>query len=149
MNENKTNINWVMDIYDKSFNFWDKFWRVICIGILIMFIVGGVVSCTPMGRAIRNNWMYDVQKIDDSTNYETLKKVEDSCRAMISSYESDKLVYEQYKDSENEEKQSWAEQAKMRANKTATTYNNYILKNSYVWKENVPADIYMTLEIIK
>lgn len=138
-----------MDMYDKSFNFWDKFWRVICIGILVMFIIGGVVSCTPMGRAIRNNWMYDVQKIDDATNYETLKKVEDSCRAMISSYESDKLTYEQYKDSENEEKQSWAEQAKMRANKTATTYNNYILKNSYVWKENVPADIYMTLEIIK
>ena len=138
-----------MDMYDKSFNFWDKFWRVICIGILVMFIIGGAVSCTPMGRAIRNNWMYDVQKIDDATNYETLKKVEDSCRAMISSYESDKLTYEQYKDSENEEKQSWAEQAKMRANKTATTYNNYILKNSYVWKENVPADIYMTLEIIK
>ena len=138
-----------MDMYDKSFNFWDKFWRVIAIGLLIMFIVGGVVSCTPMGRAIRNNWMYDVQKVDDSTNYETLKKVEDSCRAMIVSYESDKLTYEQYKDSDNEEKQSWAEQAKMRANKTAATYNNYILKNSYVWKDNVPSDIYMTLEIIK
>lgn len=138
-----------MDMYDKSFNFWDKFWRVIAISILIMFIVGGIVSCTPMGRAIRNNWMYDVQKVDDATNYETLKKVEDSCRAMIVSYESDKLTYEQYKDSDNEEKQSWAEQAKMRANKTAATYNNYILKNSYVWKDNVPADIYMTLEIIK
>ncbi len=138
-----------MDMYDKSFNFWDKFWRVIAISIIIMFIVGGIVSCTPMGRAIRNNWMYDVQKVDDATNYETLKKVEDSCRAMIVSYESDRLTYEQYKDSDNEEKQSWAEQAKMRANKTAATYNNYILKNSYVWKDNVPTDIYMTLETIK
>ena len=138
-----------MDMYDKSFNFWDKFWRVIAISILVMFIVGSIVSCTPMGRAIRNNWMYDVQKVDDATNYETLKKVEDSCRAMIVSYESDRLTYEQYKDSDNEEKQSWAEQAKMRANKTAATYNNYILKNSYVWKDNVPADIYMTLETIK
>lgn len=47
---------------------------------------------------------------------------------MISSYNSDKLIYEQYKDSDDEEKQNWAEQAKMRANKTANTYNNYILK---------------------
>ena len=81
------------------------------------------------------------QKIDDTTNYETIKKVEDTCRAMIASYESDKLTYEQYKISTNEEKQSWAEQAKMRANKTASSYNNYILKNSFVWNGNIPSDI--------
>ena len=62
---------------------------------------------------------------------------------------SAEVVCEQYKDSDNEEKQSWAEQAKMRANKTASTYNTYILKNSYVWKNNIPADIYMTLEYIE
>ena len=50
-------------------------------------------------------------------------------------------IYEQYKDSDNEEKQGWAEQAKMRANKTASTYNNYILENNYVWSGNVPSDI--------
>ena len=60
---------------------------------------------------------------------------------MIASYKSDKLTYEQYKDSDNEEKQSWAEQAKMRANKTAASYNEYILKNSYIWGGNVPSDI--------
>lgn len=81
------------------------------------------------------------RKIDDATNYETKKKVEDTCRAMISSYESDKLTYMQYKDSDNEEKQSWAEQAKMRANKTASSYNNYVLENSFVWSGNVPGDI--------
>ena len=81
------------------------------------------------------------QKIDDATNYDTIKKVEDTCRSMISSYESDKLTYEQYVCSDNEEKQSWAEQAKMRANKTASTYNNYILENSFVWSGNVPVDI--------
>ena len=42
---------------------------------------------------------YVDQKIDDATNYETRKTVEDSCRAMIASYEADKLTYEQYKDS--------------------------------------------------
>lgn len=106
-------------------------------------------AATPVGRAQWNTWWHGVQVADDNTSYETLKKVEDTCRAMISSYHSDKLTYEQYKDSEDEEKQSWAEQAKMRANKTAVEYNNYILKNSYVWKNNVPADIYMNLAIIE
>ena len=50
--------------------------------------------------------------------------------------------------SDNEEKQSWAEQAKMRANKTANTYNEYILKNSYVWEGNIPEDIDRSLQII-
>lgn len=119
--------------------------------ILITVIVVALLyfAVTPGGRATWNNWWHGVQKADDITNYVTLKKVEDSCRAMISSYESDKLTYLQYKDSDNEEKQSWAEQAKMRANKTAIEYNNYILKNCYVWKDNVPADIYMRLDILE
>lgn len=92
---------------------------------------------------------YVDQKIDDATNYETRKTVEDSCRAMIASYEADKLTYEQYKDSENDEQRSWADQAKMRANRTAANYNNYILKNSYVWSGNIPEDILAELPIIE
>lgn len=123
--------------------------KILGIVLVTLFVVAiFYFSATPAGVATWNNWWHGVKKADDRTNYETLKKVEDTCRAMIASYESDKLTYEQYKDSDNEEKQSWAEQAKMRANKTAVEYNNYILKNSYVWKDNVPADIYMKLEII-
>ena len=122
----------------------------ICIIVLIAIIAMSIFfGATPTGKAMWNNWFHTVQKVDDATNYETLKKVEDTCRSMISSYNTDKLTYEQYKDSDNEEKQSWAEQAKMRANKTASTYNNYILKNSYVWKDNVPSDICMSLDIIE
>lgn len=71
-----------------------------------------------------NTWFtnkvdYVNQKIDDATNYETRKEVEDSCRAMVSSYEADKLTWEQYKDSDSSEQRSWADQAKMRANRTA------------------------------
>lgn len=106
-------------------------------------------SATPSGRRTWNNWWHNVQTADDDTNYETRKKVEDTCRSMIASYNSDKLTYEQYKDSDNSEKQSWAEQAKMRANKTASTYNNYILKNNYVWKNDVPSDIYSTLAYLE
>ena len=138
-----------MDMYDKTWNFWDKYWRVIFVGLLILAIVGGVVSCTPVGRAIRNNLMYNVQKIDDATRYETRKEVEDTCRAIITSYETDKLMWEQYKDSESSEQRGWADSAKLRANKAAITYNEYILKNSFVFDGNVPADIRAELEIIE
>lgn len=108
--------------------------------LLIVLIVGGTVGGW-FDTWFTNKVEYIDRKIDDATNYDTRKKVEDTCRAMQASYESDRLTYEQYNDSDNEEKQSWAEQAKMRANKTAATYNNYILENSFVWSGNVPADI--------
>lgn len=124
--------------------------RVICILIAALLIAAVLYfAATPGGRATWNNWWRGVQKVDDDTSYETRKNVEDTCRAMIASYESDKLTYMQYKDSDNDEKQSWAEQAKIRANKTAVEYNNYILKNSYVWRNNIPNDIYMNLKIIE
>lgn len=106
-------------------------------------------TCVPAGRAMWNNWWHDVEKVDDKTSYENRKKVEDTCRAMMASYEADRLVYEQYKNSDNEEKQGWAEQAKMRANKTASSYNNYVRKNSYVWDGNVPSDIDYSLPYIE
>ena len=127
----------------------EKVLKVFGIITLVFFIGLTVFYITPSGRGIINTYFFDVQKVDDVTRYETKKKVEDTCRAMIASYESDKLTYEQYKDSDNEEKQSWAEQAKMRANKTASTYNNYILENDYVWSGNVPDDIINELEYIK
>ena len=118
---------------------------ILCLVISLSLFFGA----TPIGKAMWNGWFHAVQKADDNTNYKTLKKVEDTCRSMIASYNSDKLTYEQYKDSDNEEKQLWAEQAKMRANKTASTYNNYILKNEYVWEGNIPHDIDYQLSYIK
>lgn len=116
--------------------------------LLIGLVIIGVFnrwSMTWFGNTVE----FVDRKIDDATNYETIKKVEDTCRAMIASYESDKLTYEQYQASTNEEKQSWAEQAKMRANQTASSYNNYILKNSFVWNGNVPSDIRMKLPYLE
>ena len=110
--------------------------------IFLGFII--FVSCTPAGIRLVNGYEHSLRSADDDTNYETRKKVEDTCRSMIASYNN-----EQYKDSDSSEKQGWAEQAKMRANKTASTYNNYILKNNYVWKNDVPNDIYGTLPYLE
>ena len=121
------------------------------------FLIGGLLAFTlifffvanPLGVMSWNSWFGLVQRADDATNYETLKQVEDTCRSMIASYEADRLTYEQYKNSEDDEQQSWAEQAKMRANRTASTYNNYILENSYVWSGNVPNDIDSELDYLE
>lgn len=119
------------------------------IAIIIGVLVVMMFVFSPQIKSVFNKKDFEVQKINEKTNYEELKKVEDTCRAMVSSYKTDKLTYEQYKDSDNKEKQGWGEQAKMRANKTANTYNEYILKNSFLWKDNVPNDIVMTLDIVE
>lgn len=126
-----------------------KFGVVLTIVVAVALLALSLYCLEPEGVRFFNNWEFSLRKADDATDYETLKEVEDTCRAMIASYESDRLTYEQYKDSDDEEKQSWAEQAKMRANKTASSYNNYVMKNSFIWKNNIPIDIYAELEYIE
>lgn len=128
-----------------------KTFKIVLLTIVCLVILGGCsfFTFTPMGRAIINNYNYTMQEVDDATLYEKRKEVEDTCRASIASYNADKTTYEQYKDSESTLERSWASSAKMRANKTANIYNEYILKNSYVFEGNIPNDIYMELEIIE
>ena len=118
--------------------------------ILITLVLMAAFFCiTPVGVALRNSYGFAVQKVDDATRYETRKKVEDTCRAMIANYEADRISYEQYKQSDDAEKQGWAEQAKMRANRTAASYNEYYLKNSFVWSGAVPSDIRVSLPYLE
>lgn len=125
------------------------------IGIAILVVLGiTVVGAFSIGLGwfdtfLTNKVDYVNKKIDDQTNYETRKKVEDTARASIASYKTDKSTWEMYKDSEDNEKRSWAEQAKMRANKTANIFNEYMLKNSYVFEGNIPSDINCQLEILR
>lgn len=113
------------------------------LAVIILALI--FIGATPMGRAMINNYGFTMQKVDDATNYDTIRQVEDTARGMIASYNSDKLRYEQYKVSTDKTQIEWGEQAKMRANTTASTYNNYILKNKFVWKDNVPTDIFYEL----
>ena len=122
---------------------------VVAVFVLVVAICVAAIPSEWFGNWFENKVEYIDQKIDDATNYETIKKVEDTCRAMIASYDFDKMTYKQYKDSPHEERQFWAEQAKMRANNTASTYNNYMLKNSFVWKGNIPIDIKEKLDYIE
>lgn len=121
------------------------------LGLLGLGIFGFIIYITfiPSGRALINTYDNLMKQVDDRTKYETRKKVEDVARASITSYKTDLATYNMYKDSKDSEKQGWAEQAKMRANKTANIYNEYILKNSYVFEGNIPKDINYQLEIIK
>ena len=123
---------------------------LITVGIMILIIILSVIGVFGgwFNTWFTNKVDYVDRKIEDRTSYDTRKKVEDTCRSMIASYKTDKATYEMYKTSDNEEKQSWAEQAKMRANKTANTYNEYILKNSFVFEGNIPQDIETKLMII-
>ena len=126
----------------------------IVIVILTLALLAGIIftfvyfTGTPSGRVAINTWHYNLRKADDATLYNTRKNVENTCRAMIASYTSDKLKYEQYAKSDDKEQINWGEQAKIRANQTAATYNNYILKNSYVFEGNIPEDIRSVLEYL-
>ena len=120
---------------------------VVIIGCIIIGLF--VAMLFPPSRAAINEWEHDLEKVDDATTYKTRKQVEDTCRATIVSYESDKMTWEQYKDSESSEQRGWADSAKIRANKAALTYNEYFLKNSYVFDGNVPADIRTELPLIE
>lgn len=115
----------------------------VCLAVLAVLLVLAMIFfiATPIGRTIWNNWWHDVNKAGDNTSYHNRKMVEDTCRSMIASYNTDVATYNLYKNSDNPEKQSWSEQAYIRAVKTANTYNEYVMKNSYVWAGNVPIDI--------
>lgn len=117
------------------------------LGIAIL-VVALAVAITPWGRSWWNSKMFEVQKADDATSYETKKEVEDTCRTYIVSYNQDINIYNGYKDSEDSAARAYAQQALIRANNTAIKYNEYILKNNYVFDGNIPEDIDEELPIL-
>ena len=121
--------------------------RVLILAVLVMLLIG-LILLLPSTRRLIIGYDYQIKKIEEES-YKNRKAIEDTARSMIAQYESDKLVYEQYKDSDKDNYKELAENAKTRVNNTAIKYNEYILKNEYVWKDNVPKDIYKELANIK
>lgn len=122
-----------------------KAWQVICIVLAIIFVASVIFfAATPTGRTVWNNYVHGLNKADE-VSYETRKHVEDTARAYIANYNTDVNIYLTYCDSEDENKREYAEAARMRAIATANSYNEYLRKNSYVWKDNIPNDLPYTL----
>ena len=116
--------------------------RWLLVGVVVILLIA---ASTFIIREVYS-WKYDNQIAFNETDYQTRKKVEDECRAMIASYKSDRDTYEKYKGSTDTLKANMADQSWIRANRTANTYNDYILKNNHVWKNNIPADILERLD---
>lgn len=116
------------------------------IGILAAALTPAFVHMTKTGRGLWNRQMYGVQKVDDATRYETRRNVEDTCRAMVASYRADVAQAQMYRESGDKE---WCQQAALRANRTATSYNEFVMKNSFVWEGNIPPDIKAELPLTK
>lgn len=120
--------------------------KYLLVGVLVALL--GIVF-VPSIRADFNLYRNEMKRTDDRTTYEARKRVEDEARSLVASYNNDKLRYEQYKTSTDKTHLEWAEQAKMRANQAATTFNEFVLKNSYVFEGNIPADINFQLPILE
>ena len=132
----------------KLYKFVRRFIIAVALILVGLMIASSLTGCASMVGAV-NEWEHGIQKADDATNYKTRKQVEDTCRATIVSYETDRLTWLQYKDSESAEQRGWADAAKIRANKAALTYNEYFLKNSYVFEGNIPEDIREELPLLE
>lgn len=119
----------------------------IIISVLSTLLIVAIIffGFTPIGKQIFLGYDSAMQEAGE-VSYQTRKDVEDTCRSMIASYKADVDIYNLYKDSDNPNQKNYADSALIRAVKTANEYNEYILKNSFVWKDNVPNDIYMSLE---
>lgn len=70
-----------------------EFWNKFVLVFLCICIISGVIFL-PL-HYLNNKVDYANKKIDEATLYDTLKQVEDTCRAMIASYQSDFLIWAQ------------------------------------------------------
>ena len=104
---------------------------------------------TVSGRACFNKYDAELIDTDYNTNYKSTREIEETLRSYVASYEADKIIYETNKYAEDKENHALAIAAKNRANRTAATYNQFYLKNSYIWEDNIPDDIQSELEYLE
>lgn len=123
---------------------------------LLTLLIGFVlfVTFTPMGRAMMNEYGFMMERVDEEIDYDNRKMVEDTARSMIATHDAAFMEYETYrtfceKETYDENKCERALSARTSANKTASTYNNYMLKNKYLFKGNMPFDIFYELPFIE
>ena len=119
-------------------------------GLLGSLLLLLVLACvTPKGIEATNEYEAQLKDTDYNTDYDSVREIEETLRSYIASYEADRITYETNKNNTDKESVALANAAKSRANRTAATYNQFYLKNSYIWKDNIPEDIKSELEYIQ
>ena len=113
--------------------------------VIITFVVLLVIAfLIPGSRAVINEYIFGIRRVDEQINYNNRKSVEDTARSVIVNYNTYKNEYEMYKNyCEKPEDKS-----KLLANQAAEQYNEYLQKNNYIFKGNLPRDIPVYLEKI-
>lgn len=123
--------------------------QIVLASILGVLIVVVLFFQAPNIHRFFNNWRFGIQEAHDQTDYATLRRVEDTARAMVASFEADRLQWEQFRDSDVQEERNWANGAMMRANRTASSFNNFMRENSFVWAYGIPSDIDFRMEYLR
>lgn len=118
---------------------------VLVIALIMLITIGVVMDKSGVFDALLGQTQ-KVTMIQD--RIEKQKSIEDTCRAMIASYNIDKQMYQAYSTSHDPDRLSWGEQARLRANATAAQYNEYLLKNIYIFEGDTPDDIEQVLETL-
>ena len=113
------------------------------ITILSVVLIAAIVffGFTPVGRGVFSRYEHDLTKEEQDNNYANRKAVEDSARATLTDYNRNLALYNQYKDDESDFGKQMAAAYKTQAITDATKYNDYITKNRYLWKDNLPPDL--------
>lgn len=118
----------------------------VIISIVFVFTVFGIAMLIPGSRAVINEYVFQIERVDQETDYQNRKMVEDTARAMITNYTSYKLEWEAYKTFPTDSQEYIrAINARTAANNVASNYNNYLTQNSYIFKGNLPYDIPFSL----
>ena len=115
----------------------------IALGLLI--IVLALIFAPPWIRA-RNEYRATLQRIHAETCPDMLRAQERQARNMIASWEADRDQWLMFRDSDNQEERNWANGALMRANRTASSFNNFMLEHS--WIHGIPDDIAESLPML-
>ena len=113
--------------------------------VMLLGIGGGFAySTVPSFRAWVNEFQFRRDVVDAETDYTNRKGVEDQARAMLANYNYALQEYNTYKDfldTDDKARAQRALDAKSSANKTVAAYNEYLTKNNYIFKGNLPSDI--------
>lgn len=119
--------------------------------LIIVFALTALYFARPSIVAFTNKQDAKVIEAHNKTSAKVKKQVEDTARAHMATYTSDKLAWENSKNSKDPDKQYIAESYLTRMNTSAAIFNEYMRKNSHVWEGNIPSDIdielpYVTVE---